>query len=440
MGREQRRRAEREQRRRTRAVPPPAATTRRPATGPISAPEILLREPGHRTEPPRPTAAPPGATVRRQTGSAPARSTPPSATLTVGSSLQATQAGCGPVGGLDPQALGVTLTFDALRDGEPYPLTVRFVGLRAGATNPPAPGDTFDVVDTIAGVVPGSGTVSLTRRIEGITPGDWTVQARPVVDPDAPDRPVPATAQVETSTGYAPLVRVRAPGVRIGAWPALVGAGAAAALILQGVLASRFGLPRGLLSALSLVACLVGLGGARLYYRVEHPRSPGTPVRVTGMCIQGFVLAAIGTIVAGALLLGLPVGRLMDVTAPGLMAGMAIGRVGCFLGGCCAGRVTASRWGLWSSDRRLGVRRIPTQLMESAYALLIGSVAGTVLLVVDTEPAGAVFVATVAAYTFGRQLIFPLRSLPRHTRYGRQLVMLSTGTAFGGALMALLLR
>ncbi|MBW0114322.1 prolipoprotein diacylglyceryl transferase [Pseudonocardia sp. KRD-169] len=354
--------------------------------------------------------------------------------------MQATQANCGPVEGLDPQALGITLTFDAPRDGEPYPLTVRFVGLRAGATNPPAPGDTFDVVDTIAGVVPGSGTVSLTRRIEGITPGGWTVQARSVVDPSGPDRSVPATAQVETSTGYAPLIRVRAPGVRIGAWPALVGSGAAVALILQGVLASRFGLPTGQLSVLSLVACLLGLGGARLYYRLEYPRGPETPVRVTGMCIQGFVLAAIGTVVMGALLLGLPVGRLMDVTAPGLMAGMAIGRVGCFLGGCCAGRVTASRWGLWSSDRRLGVRRIPTQLVESACALLIGSVAGTVLLVVDTEPAGAVFVATIAAYTFGRQLLFPLRSLPRHTRYGRQLVMLSTGIASVGAGVALLLR
>lgn len=341
--------------------------------------------------------------------------------------------------GLDPQALGVTLTFDAPPDGEPYPLTVRFVGLRTGATNPPAPGDTFDVVDTVARVVPGSGTVSFTRRIEGVTPGDWTVQARPVADPSAPaDRPVPGPAQVEASTGYAPLVRVRAPGVRIGAWPALVGTGAAVALVLQGLLAARFGLPGGRVLAVSLVACLLGLAGARLYYRLEHPRRPGMPAPSSGMCIQGFVLAAVGTVVAGALLLGLPVGRLLDVTAPGLMAGMVIGRIGCFLGGCCAGRQTASRWGLWSSDRRLGVRRIPTQLFESALALLIGSVTFTVLALSDADPAGAVFVATVAAYTLGRQLLFPLRSLPRNTRHGRSLVMLSTALAFVAAVLALL--
>jgi phosphatidylglycerol---prolipoprotein diacylglyceryl transferase len=189
--------------------------------------------------------------------------------------------------------------------------------------------------------------------------------------------------------------------------------------------------------ALSLVACLLGLLGARLYYRIEHPRQPGAPAQ-PGMCIQGFVLAAVGTVVLGALVIGLPVGRLLDVTAPGLMAGMAIGRVGCFLGGCCAGRPTASRWGLWSSDRRLGVRRLPTQLFESALAVLIGSGAGIGLVLTGPSPAGAVFVAAVAAYTFGRQLLFPLRSLPRHTRYGRTLVMLSAGVALVVAVLVLL--
>lgn len=48
------------------------------------------------------------------------------------------------------------------------------------------------------------------------------------------------------------------------------------------------------------------------------------------------------------------------------------GRPGRFFAGCCAGRPTASRSGLWSSDRVLAVRRIPVQLWEAATALLIG--------------------------------------------------------------------
>jgi phosphatidylglycerol:prolipoprotein diacylglycerol transferase len=90
------------------------------------------------------------------------------------------------------------------------------------------------------------------------------------------------------------------------------------------------------------------------------------------MCIQGFGLGAIGTLVIGAWATGMPAGPLLDVTAPGLLVGMTIGRFGCFFGGCCAGRPTASRWGLWSSDRRLGVRRVPTQLLESTVALVVG--------------------------------------------------------------------
>ncbi|MFC4950958.1 prolipoprotein diacylglyceryl transferase family protein [Pseudonocardia sp. GCM10023141] len=341
---------------------------------------------------------------------------------------------------MDPQALGVTLTFDAPATGEPYPLTVRFTGRRTDAAGPPAPEDTFDIVDTIAQVVPGSGTVSLTQRIEGITSGEWTVRAVPVVDPAAPaDRAMPRPARVDGRTGYAPVVRVRAPGVRVGAWPALVGAGTAVALILQSLFASRAGLPAGPVLILFLVACLVGIAGALLYYRLEHPGQRRMSASPGGMCIQGFVLAAVGTVVAGALLLGLPIGRLMDANAPGLMAGMAIGRVGCFFGGCCAGRPTVSRWGLWSSDRRLGIRRFPTQLFESALALLIGSAAGAALAVAEPSPAGGVFVATVAAYTFGRQVLFPLRSLRRHTWYGRHLVMLATGIAFASAVLALLM-
>ena len=234
---------------------------------------------------------------------------------------------------------------------------------------------------------------------------------------------------------------MRAPGARLGAWPGLVGTGAAVALTVQALLAARVGLPVASVLLLSLVACLLGLAGAKLYYMAEHPqRWRGLMNMSSGMCIQGFVLAAVGAVVAGALLLGLPVGRLLDVTAPGLLFGMAIGRVGCFLGGCCAGRPTASRCGLWSSDRKLGVRRIPTQLFESAMALVIGLVALLAMVLATPSPGGLVFVAGIAAYTFGRQLLFPLRALPRNTAHGRALTMSASGlvavAAVGAAILA----
>lgn len=436
MSREQRRQAEREQRRRNRRssagapTPPPV----RPGE-----PEVLqgvLQELGRRKPTPAPTTG--GAGRDRDTApEAPSSPVPtphrPSPaegpdTVTTAASLSATLVGCGAVENVDPQALGMTYAFDAADDGEPYPLTIRFEGRRTDVEGEPGPQDTFSVVETID-VVPGSGKVTITKRIENIAAGTWAAAAAPVRGPAAgPVHPVPASARTSGATGFAPIIRVRAPGVRIGAWPSLVGTGAVVALTVQALLAARIGLPTTPVLLLSLLACLIGLVGARLYYVAEHPqRRRGLMSMSTGMCIQGFVLAAVGTVVVGALILGLPVGRLVDVTAPGLMFGQAIGRVGCFLGGCCAGRPTRSRIGLWSSDRRLGVRRIPTQLFESIMAFAIGLTALVIMATIAPDPGGVVFVAVIAAYTLGRQLLFPLRNLPRNTANGRVLTMVLCG-------------
>ena len=42
----------------------------------------------------------------------------------------------------------------------------------------------------------------------------------------------------------------------------------------------------------------------------------------------------------------IPVLRLFDAIAPGLALGYAIGRIGCFLNGCCFGVPTNLPWGL----------------------------------------------------------------------------------------------
>ncbi len=257
---------------------------------------------------------------------------------------------------------------------------------------------------------------------------------------DTAARPMPSRASTTGATGFAPAIRVRAPGVRLGAWPGLAGAGTAAALTVQALLAARLSLPVTSVLLLSLVACLVGLVGAKLYYLAQHPPQHRGWTNVTsGMCIQGFVLAAVGTLLVGAPIADLAIGQLLDVTAPGLLFGMAIGRVGCFLGGCCAGRLTGSRCGLWSSDRRLGVRRIPTQLFESTLALLVGLAALLALWTTTPRPAGIVFVAAIAAYTLGRQLLFPLRDLPRRTAHGRVLTMALAALVLVAALAAVAL-
>lgn len=359
--------------------------------------------------------------------------------------LQVMSWNCSQLDGMEPQGLGVTYWFDAAPTGDPYPVSVRFTGRRVIEDGQRGPRDSFETVRTIQRVLPGSGRIAVTTRVPGVPPGTWEVTATPVTakpaagSPPPPRPPVPMpSGSSEGTTAFLPVVNVRAPGVRIGAWPALVGLGFVAAMILQWVLAGQRDLPAGRLLLVSVIGALIGIVGAKVYYLATH-RGENTKAITAGMSVQGFVIGAISSIVLGSWLAGIPVGAMLDVIAPGLLLGMTIGRLGCFFGGCCVGLPTASRWGIWSSDRGIGVRRIPVQLFESAMA---GTVAtATLLAVVLLDPAvdGLLFVAGFSAYTFGRQVLFPLRGIPRKTSYGRPVTMVVTGLALIGSVVTLLL-
>jgi phosphatidylglycerol---prolipoprotein diacylglyceryl transferase len=98
---------------------------------------------------------------------------------------------------------------------------------------------------------------------------------------------------------------------------------------------------------------------------------------------------------------------------------MSIGRPGCFWAGCCTGRPTAARWGIWSSDRRLGCRRAPAQLLEALAALVSGLAVLIVVLIEGLARSGPAGVVGLAVYTLCRQAILGLRAEPRMWRYGR---------------------
>lgn len=312
------------------------------------------------------------------------------------------------------------------------PMTIRFVGERVGATGQD-PRDRFDRTEQVEGLPPDSGRVSITTKVVGVNPGQWRVAAAPVTGA-AGGRSGPAGLPVRratTRTRPAPLLH--GPGVRQAAWPALVLLGVLVALVTQALLLQRsVGAWAGAMTV-SVVAVVVGYLAAKIWYLALHRQSLRRFVPA-GTCIQGFLLGGFGSLAVGSLLAGAPVGLLLDATAPGVFLAMAIGRPGCFLGGCCVGRPTSSRWGLWSSDRRIGVRRIPVQLLEAAMALAIGTLA---LFSAGPLPLpGALFVGAVAAYTVGRQLLFPLRREPRRTSTGRLLTLAAAGSVVVTAVLA----
>src|SRR6266487_2516453 len=331
--------------------------------------------------------------------------------------------------------LAVTYWFDPAPHPGPYPVTVRFTGRRVDVKGRVHPGDRFVQDETIEEVVPGSGPISLTARVRGINPGEWAVTAHmPGFAPPAhgPRSHTPAASAAgplhpaarfwrrwAPSAESAELVRTcptpfaRVPGIFPGIWGAMVTLGIAVALALQFMVISFDHLAVGPWLTVSLGAIVVGIVGAKVWFIILHRREH----RINGWCIQGFITGAILAAAILLVVLDVPIGVFLDVIAPGLLVAMAVGRVGCFFAGCCGGPPTASRWGVWSSDQRVGARRIPTQLLESVLALSLGlGVLGVVLGHGPTS--GAFFVAAMAAYTLGRQGLLHLRAEPRKTRLG----------------------
>src|SRR5947209_12397 len=333
------------------------------------------------------------------------------------------------------EILAVTYWFDPALHPGPYPVTVRFSGRRLDVKGPLSPGDRFVHDETIQEVVPGSGPISLTARVRGINAGSWAVTARmlgsahPARGSREPDNVTPVAGRGgpaarlwrswAPSVGSAEPVRTcltpfaHVPGILPGIWGAMVTLGMIVALALQGLVISADHLALGPVWTVSLVAIVVGIVGAKVWFIVLHRREH----RLEGWCIQGFIASAPLAAAILLVVLHVPVGVFLDVTAPGLLVGMAVGRVGCFFAGCCGGPLTASHWGVWSSDQRVGARRIPTQLLESVLALSLGL--GVLVAVLGHGPAGgAFFVASLAAYTLGRQGLLRLRAEARQTRLG----------------------
>ena len=343
------------------------------------------------------------------------------------------------------KAVTATYWFDAGERGKPYSAAIKFSGRRTDLTGKPQPGDYFAKLETVEGIVPGSGPVSLTTKVSGVNPGEWVVTAEPIVRKGTSNlvRPYPDSHQCgernvkpvlwfwrkpsvsigqpkPLKTGLAPLARV--PGSIRGAWIVLVGLGILVGLSVQSMLVARAHLEVRSVLAVSLSSVALGFVGAKVWF-VALNLGKWRAAIIEGMCIQGALVGAAITWLAAFALFHMRVGTIFDATTPGLFFCMTIGRLGCFFTGCCVGRVTTSRWGVWSTDRRLGARRIPTQLFESVVCLTIGVAA--LILILEQRPAapGSVFVGALAAYTLCRQVLFPLRAEPRKSPIAVPLTM-----------------
>ena len=345
---------------------------------------------------------------------------------------------------IEKEALVVSHTFDSGDGVEPYSATVRLTGRRVGINRLPGPQDTFVQEDRVDGIEPGSGPYSVTSWVYGLEPGDWTVSAellrpghdagrgrRAAAEPISPAawswprwRLAPGSRGPVRTRWAMVLPLARVPGVMPGSFTVLGALGILVALIVQSAILARANVPVSGSLVVSMIALASGLIGAKVWYAVLHP-GPWRRALLGGWAVDGFLI--VSSIVAVAVLLAfdLPIGLYLDATAPGIFFAVAIGRLGCFFTGCCAGRCTNSRWGVWSfdRDRRIGARRIPTQLLESATGLAIGLLSALLVLSDAIRLPGFVFVAAVGAYFLARQGLLRLRAERRDYLWRRSVVV-----------------
>jgi phosphatidylglycerol:prolipoprotein diacylglycerol transferase len=129
---------------------------------------------------------------------------------------------------------------------------------------------------------------------------------------------------------------------------------------------------------LILVAAILG---ARLVYVITEPAyflaHPLDIVKLWngGLVFYGGFIAAVLTAIYYLKRHGMPLWKTADMLAPGLAAGHALGRIGCFCAGCCYGRICTMPWAVTftraDSLAPTGVPLHPTQLYSALNNLMI---------------------------------------------------------------------
>ncbi|MEF8787513.1 MAG: prolipoprotein diacylglyceryl transferase [Planctomycetota bacterium] len=155
-----------------------------------------------------------------------------------------------------------------------------------------------------------------------------------------------------------------------------------------------FGLSSETLFDIAIAALIGGVVGARIYYIIYawdyFAAHPAQIVRIDkgGLVFYGGVAGGTAGVLLFTYLKELPLRRTADVFAGLLPLGHAFGRMGCFLNGCCYGKVTQSwlgmrfppesaayrdmvRRGLLESSAAMTPPLHPTQLYAVGYNLAI---------------------------------------------------------------------
>ena len=164
---------------------------------------------------------------------------------------------------------------------------------------------------------------------------------------------------------------------------------------------------------IALYMLIGGLIGARVaYVLLNFDYFRRNPLEIFylsrgGLVYYGAFLGGLLAVVACIFRKKLSFWNVADLFAPYIALGQAVGRIGCFLNGCCYGRAVSGNFSLGVAFPESTVIRHPTQVYSSLILLVL------FLALKAFRPrrrfAGEVFIIYCAAYSFQRFFIEFLR-------------------------------
>jgi phosphatidylglycerol:prolipoprotein diacylglycerol transferase len=204
------------------------------------------------------------------------------------------------------------------------------------------------------------------------------------------------------------------------------------AILVPTYLAKNEGLSAAKMEGLGLVIVLTAGVGSKLLTALDYPGfySGGwdhfffDQMLGKGGVFYGGFLMATSCAFLYCRIFGLPGWQVADCVAPGLALAQGLGRIGCFLAGCCWGTPTQSLLGVTFTSETahqltgvpLNVKIQPTQLFEAAVVLL--AIPFLMWLRRTKTFHGQVFLAYMTYYAVARFFLEFIRDDPRGSYVG----------------------
>lgn len=187
----------------------------------------------------------------------------------------------------------------------------------------------------------------------------------------------------------------------------MIGLGFFLAVLIGCYRARLKGLSADHLSSMAICVLIFGfLGGKLLFLIVEFKDFIANPLGSlgsSGFVVYGGIITGILTIVVYCKIKKISVASYADLIVPSIAVNQSLGRVGCFMAGCCYGRETDSWIGVTFPEGCLapaGIKLIPTQLISAVGMMIIA--VGLMLIDKRVKYKGVIAGLYLLSYSIGR--------------------------------------